>query len=159
MAIGEMSMSFQELENSLLELFASLNNGADRTAGFIVGSTLPFRRLCQVIGTLSKHRVQDSDLNEWLSDILTKCQKLEDERNTYIHSFYPLFCFGDGIEVLGRFKHKITKRGYALYSEDHNSEKIRALAFEFTSCNRDVSDYLKELREQRLVPNDEVVPV
>ena len=41
-ALGEMSMAFQELENALLELFAGLNNEANRTVGLIVGSTLSF---------------------------------------------------------------------------------------------------------------------
>jgi hypothetical protein len=152
-ALGEMSMSFQELENTLLELLASLTNGADPTVGFIVGSTLPFRKLCQVIGALSMHRVQDADLNELLSGILSRCQKLEYERNTYIHSFYPTFCFGDGLEVLGRFKHKLSKRGYAPHLDDHDPEKIQALAFKFGSCTHEVNEFLKELRELRIAPS------
>jgi hypothetical protein len=151
-ALGEMSMSFQELENTLLELFAGLTNKADRTAGFIVGSTLSFGKLCQVISALSKHRIHDPDLNEWLSGILGKCQKLEGKRNTYIHSFYPSFYFDDGLEVIGRLKHKLTKGKYARHWDDHDPEKLRTLAFELNSCTRDLNELLKELEEMGIIP-------
>lgn len=142
-ALGEMTMSFQELENSLLELFSGLNNDADRTVGLIVGSALSFGRLCQVIGAVSKHRIQDPDLNEYLSGILNKCQKLEEERNKYIHSFYPAFNLGDGLEVIGRLKHKVTKGGYARQWDDHDPEKMRTLSFELDSSTREVNELLK----------------
>ena len=142
-ALGEMTMSFQGLENSLLELFAALNNEADRTVGLIVGSALSFGKLCQVMGALSKHRIKDTDLNEYLSGILTKCQKLEGERNKYIHSFYPAFYLDDGLEVMGRLKHKLTKSGYARQWDDHDPEQIRTLSFELDSRTREVSELLK----------------
>ena len=142
-ALGEMTMSFQELENSLLELFSGLNNDADRTVGFIVGSTLSFGRLCQVIGAVSKHLIQDPDLNEYLSGILNNCKKLEEERNKYIHSIYPSFNLGDALEVIGRLKHKVTKEGYARQWDDHDPEKMRTLSFELDSHTREVNELIK----------------
>lgn len=94
------------------------------------------------MSALSKHRSQDTDLNEYLSGILTKCQQMEEQRNKYIHSFYPAFYFDDGLEVMGRLKHKFTKRGYAPQWDDHDPEKIRTLSFELDSCTRDVNDLL-----------------
>ncbi len=145
-------MSFQGLENALLELFAGLNNKADPTAGFIVGSTLSFGKLSQVISALSKHRIQDADLNEWLSGILGKCQKLKDERNAFIHSFYPAFYLGDGLEVIGRLKHKLTKGSYTRHWDDHDLEKIRTLAFELDSCTREINELLTELKDSGIIP-------
>jgi hypothetical protein len=151
-ALGEMSMSFQALENALLELFAALNNKSDRTAGFIVGSTLSFGKMCQIISALSKHRIQDADLNECLSGILGKCQKLKDERNSYIHSFYPAFYLGDGLDVIGRLKHKLTKSGYTRHWDDHDPEKIRTLAFELDTCTREINELSTELNQSGIIP-------
>jgi hypothetical protein len=151
-SLGEMSMSFQELENSMLELFASLINGKDPTSGYIIGTQLSFRKLCQVVGALVANKTEDTDLRECFAGILKLCQKHEEERNTYIHSFYPAWYFEDGLEVFGRFKHKINKRGYAPQADDPDPEKMRTLSFELNSCTRQVNEFLKELRDLGIVP-------
>ena len=79
-------------------------------------------------------------MNEWISVILGKCQKLENERNKYIHSFYPAFNFGDGLEVISRLKHKLAKSGYARQWDDHDSKKMRDLSSALESSTRDVNE-------------------
>ena len=145
-AIGEMTVAFQELEGFLLCLFALLNNQQDQRAGHIIGSKLSFRNLTEITGALVKHRVNDKNITEGISELLKKMAALEHERNTYIHSFYPTFCFGDSTEVLGRFKHKINKNtGYALHCDDADAEKVRGLAFECNSCIRELLELTEEL--------------
>jgi hypothetical protein len=142
-ALGEMIISFQELENFLLELFASLVNESDREIGLMIGSTMSFGNLCKVTEALSIHKFDDADLKESLAETLKKCQQNESERNTFIHSFYPAFCFGDSVDVIGRFKHKINKKGYALHSDENELEKLRNLNFEFTSRTRELLEISK----------------
>lgn len=59
-----MSMSFQSLENMVLELFASVVDKGDPMVGLIIGSQLPFGKLCGTAEALLKHRSQDSGMNE-----------------------------------------------------------------------------------------------
>jgi hypothetical protein len=150
-ALGEMSMAFQELENRLLELFASLT-GKDPMVGLIVGSQLSFSKLCNVTEALCRFRTNDKEIAEEISSIVKKCAELEGQRNTYIHSYYASAFFGDGLEVFARSKHKI-KRGKGFFSDcdSHDPEKLRNLAFDIDLEARRINEFLGWLRVESVI--------
>lgn len=152
-ALGEMSMAFQELENRLLELFASFTDKDDLMTGLIIGSQLSFRKLCDTSEALCRHRTKDKEAITEISAIVKNCAKLEGQRNTYIHSYYASASFGDALEVFARSKHKIKRgKGFSSDCDSHEPEKLRDLAFDMESEARRIKEFLEWLREDGIVP-------
>jgi hypothetical protein len=151
MALGEMTMAFQELERRLLELFASVTN-KDPLVGLIIGSQLPFRKLCDTTDALCRHKTKDKEILSEISAIVKKCADLEAQRNVFVHSYYASASFGDDDEVFARSKHKI-KRGKGLSSDcdSHDPEQLRDLAFNMGSEVRRIKEFLNWLREEGVV--------
>jgi hypothetical protein len=150
-ALGEMTMAFQELENKLLELFASVTN-KDLMVGIIIGSQLSFRRLCDTTEAICRHKTDDKEMAKEISAIVKKCSKLEANRNTYVHSYYAIFSFEDGDEVFARSKHKIKRgKGFSSDCDSHDPEKLRDLAFDMGSEVRRINEFLDWLREERII--------
>jgi hypothetical protein len=152
-ALGEMSMAFQELENRLLELFASVTDKDDLTVGLIIGSQLPFRKLCDTAEALCRHRTKDKEVTGEISAIVKKCAGLEEQRNTYIHSYYASASFGDGLEVFARSKHKIKRgKGFSSDCDSHEPTKLRDLAFDMQTEARKIKEFLEWLRNDGIIP-------
>ncbi|HTX21700.1 MAG TPA: hypothetical protein VMD27_07585 [Candidatus Aquilonibacter sp.] len=150
-ALGEMTMAFQELENKLLELFASVTN-KDPMVGLIIGSQLSFRKLCDTTEAICRHKTDDKEMVKEISAIVKKCSQLETHRNTYIHSYYASFSFEDGDEVYARSKHKIKRgKGFSSDCDSHDPEKLRDLAFDMGSEVRRINEFLDWLREERII--------
>jgi hypothetical protein len=152
-ALGEMSMAFQELENRLLELFASVTDKDDPMAGLIIGSQLSFCKLCDTVEALCRHRTKDEEVIGEISAIVKKCAVLEGQRNTYIHSYYASGFFGDGLEVFARSKHKIKSgKGFSSVCDSHEPAELRDLAFDIDTEARRIKEFLKWLREDGIIP-------
>lgn len=152
-ALGEMSMAFQELENRLLELFASVSDSDDPMVGLIIGSQLPFRKLCDTAEALCRYRTKDDELIGEISAIVKKCAELERQRNTYIHSYYASAYFEDGLEVFARSKHKIKRgKGFSSDCDSHEPTKLHDLAFEIGTEARRITEFLGWLRKDGIIP-------
>ena len=149
-------MAFQNLENKLLYVFAVLTNPSDLTTGYIVGSVLSFTNLCKTIGGLAAYRYEtQSDLLDPVNEIVQRSLKIQDERNTYIHSYYPSMYLEDGLEVIARIKHKINKQGYRPTLEDHDPEKIKALTSQIQlDVALRIKELIFELRDRGLLGHD-----
>src|SRR5437660_10990972 len=87
-ALGELSMRFQDLENRLRGVFAALTDKDDPMIGTIIATVLPFKKLCDVTDALCRHRTKDVEVLETIHAILAFSSRLEEKRNTYIHSYY-----------------------------------------------------------------------
>lgn len=150
-ALGEMTMAFQELENKLLELFASVTN-KDPMVGLIIGSQLSFGKLCDTTEAVCRHKTSHKEMVKEISSIVKKCAALEAYRNTYIHSYYASFSFEDGDEVFARSKHKVKRgKGFSSDCDSHDPEKLRDLAFDMGSEARKIKEFLRWLREEGIV--------
>jgi hypothetical protein len=152
-ALGEMSMVFQELENRLLELFSSVTDKHDLTVGLIIGSRFSFGKLCDTVGAIGRHRINDSELIEELFAILKNCAKFEEKRNTYVHSYYPAAHFEAGLEVFARSKHRVRRgKGFSTLYDSHEPEKLKELAFDMSTETRRIGEFLNWLRKDGIVP-------
>jgi hypothetical protein len=151
-ALGEMSMAFQELENKLLELFASVTDKDDPTTGLIIGSQFSFRKLCDTTEALCRHRTNDKEVIGEISTIVKRCAELEGQRNTYIHSYYASASFGDSLEVFARSKHKIKRgKGFSSDCDSHEPAKLHDLAFDMETEARRINEFLEWLREDGII--------
>jgi hypothetical protein len=149
--LGEMTMAFQELENKLLELFASVTN-KDPMVGLMIGSQPSFGKLCNTTEAVCRHKTNDKEMVKEISAIVKKCAALEACRNTYIHSYYASFSFEDGDEVFARTKHKVKRgKGFSSDCDSHGLEKLRNLAFDMGSEARRIKEFLNCLREEGIV--------
>jgi hypothetical protein len=155
-ALGSLCMDFQGLENRLLGLFSAITDKADARVGAIIGSQLSFRKLCHVVDAICRYRIQDKDALQALSDVIGKCLQMEQERNTYIHSYYEtIFLGGEGSAVFDRFKQKIKLgKGYSAHHEEHDITKLHSLSTEMNILCERIDDFVDHLREIGIVLPD-----
>ncbi|MCB4791962.1 MAG: hypothetical protein LHV68_08750 [Elusimicrobia bacterium] len=126
-AIGEYIIAFQSLEHELIGIFSCLNDKANPKVGVIIASKLQFNTLLDVLDALFRFRVNDKDLIEQLSYIISKSDSFRKERNTYIHSYYdPNFIGKDEISF-SRVDKKIHRgKGYVPLVRDYNPDELKS---------------------------------
>jgi hypothetical protein len=151
-AIGELSMAFQELENSLIWLFARLTDPNHDTVGVIIASQLPFGKLTAVLAAIFRYRVKDPTLVDRCDSLLKEGQQLEQQRNTYIHSFY------DWREISGerityeRIKNRIKPgKGFSPDYEMLDTEKVGKISEQFRILIAGIDLFFEELQERGII--------
>jgi hypothetical protein len=151
-AIGELSMVFQELENSLVWLFARLADPSHDTVGIIIASQLSFGRLSSVIAALVRYRTKDSRLVTRCDELLSEGHQLEQLRNTYVHSFYDWRTIsGDKISY-ERIKHRIKPgKGFAPDYEMLDTDKVGDIIDRFRIHIAALDLYFEELQSYDVI--------
>jgi hypothetical protein len=124
-ALGEMSMALQYLEQRLVVALAMLVSKEDITIGHIIASKLSFK-IEQAV--------------TWITQITRDCQKVEERRNTFIHSYYQRSFFED--RIVSRSKHKIGKKGYFLDLEYHEPKDLETLTLDIQKIMLRVDDFI-----------------
>src|SRR2546430_2744736 len=125
-------MVFQELENSLVWLFARLTEQAHDTVGMIIASRLSFGSLTAITAALLRYRTKDTKLISQCDELIGECQQLEQLRNTYIHSFYDWRMISGDTISYERIKHRIKPgKGFSPDYEMLDTDKIREIVERF----------------------------
>jgi|ERR1035437_6587274 uncharacterized membrane protein YheB (UPF0754 family) len=146
-AIGEMIMTFQQMENTLVEYFAAICNTKIPEIGYSLASEMTFAGLCKKILKLTKQFVEDDELNEVFAGIMQQCDKVRNERNTYIHSNYFSVSFQEGLEVYARQKHRVVNKKYIPDIEDVDIDKINDLTNRINSIDRELEEFFAHGRK------------
>jgi hypothetical protein len=127
-SLGDLSMAFQELENGLIIVFASLVDPKDDRVGFIIASQLSFRRLVALVDAVGRHRTKRPDLIGQMESLLKESSLLEQERNKYIHSFYDFREIAGERVTYERMKNRIKAgKGFSPDYEMLDTGKVDAI--------------------------------
>ena len=102
-------MVFQELENSLVWLFARLTDPHADAVGMIIATQLSLGRLSAAITALLRYRTKQPDLIEHCDKMLKEAEQLAQIRNTFIHSFYDWREISGDTITYERIKHRIRR--------------------------------------------------
>jgi hypothetical protein len=139
-ALGEMSMALQYLEQRLVVALAMLVSKEDITIGHIIASKLSFKNICETLRALTIHHFKIEQAVTWITQITRDCQKVEERRNTFIHSYYQRSFFED--RIVSRSKHKIGKKGYFLDLEYHEPKDLETLTLDIQKIMLRVDDFI-----------------
>ena len=151
-AIGELSMVFQELENSLVWLFARLTDPGHDTVGIIIASKLSFGNLSAVTAALLRYRTKDTKLITRCDELLRECKQLEDLRNTYIHSFYDWRMISGDTISYERIKHRIKPgKGFSPDYEMLDTDKICEIVERFRIQIAALDLFFEDLQNARVI--------
>lgn len=146
-AIGELIHAFQSLEFELSGLLGSLLDQDDVKIGIIVSSQLSFAKLLDTLDAVFRYRCTDEQLLQKFSDLLKKAAQYEQERNTFVHSYYDQWDFvGDTVQYR-RIKRRTRRgKGYSPSVEDFDPERPIELAQEVQAWAWVVINFGTELK-------------
>lgn len=151
-ALGNMQMAFQELENGLIIVLASLVDLNDDRVGVIMATQLSFRRVAAVLDALCRHRTQNPELISQMESLLSESCRLEEERNKYAHSFYDLREIAGERITYERMKNRIkSRKGYSPDYDMLDTAKVDALSDRFRILITAVDLFFERLQEEGVV--------
>jgi hypothetical protein len=151
-SLGDLSMAFQELENGLIIVFASLADPKDDVVGFIIASQLPFRRLVALVDAVGRHRTNRSDLLDEMELLLKESCLLEQERNKYIHSFYDFREAAGERVTYERMKNRIKSgKGFSPDYEMLDTGKVDAITERLRILIAGVDLFFERLQREGVV--------
>lgn len=112
--VGQLVMSFQQVENNLTVTLGLVLGDRDWRVPKIFSAKLPFRNLCDVIDALMRVRLPDSEFVDSFEKIMEQASKLEQHRNTFVHSFYDVTSINSIGVTYERSKSRIKrKKGFS----------------------------------------------
>ena len=122
MRIGDIMVSFAQLEDLLRCLLARYLSESDETIRQIIGSNLSFTALRATIISLHIHTFGDGPSLETLRQIMARAGKIEEERNRIVHSTWGFY---EETGTVARIK--ITareRRGYEISDEEYDEARL-----------------------------------
>lgn len=125
-ALGDYIIAFQSLEHELINLFTCLIDKNNPHIGEIISSKMSFNMLIDVLDAIVRFRVKDPELIEEMSRIMVLSLKFQEERNSYVHSYYNAICSDfHGDDSFNREKKRIKRgKGYELQVVKHDPDKL-----------------------------------
>ena len=148
-ALGLVSTNYQVLEK-YVEFFVWTLIGQDQEIGQILTSQMSFRRLCDTLCSLFRHRVQDSEMVEELEGIIKKAAQAEERRNALIHSSW----WGLESTDLPVTRLKITskrKRGLKHTYESMDPDDLREVALFIKEVVEELQDLIDKAQDEGIV--------
>jgi len=124
-ALGLITFNFQNFEKEI-EFLAWALIGSDQEIGQIVTSQMSFRKLCDTLGSLIRYRTSDAELISELDGLLDKAAKIEQERNTIVHSAWFWSMAHDPKGAITRLK--ITAKGDKGLKHQYQSVQVSDLS-------------------------------
>jgi hypothetical protein len=124
-AIGLITVNFAKLENAV-EWFIWSLMGQNENIGLIITAELSFRNLVALLSSLSKAKINDTEVLIELDKALKKALEAEQKRNTILHSLWGQ---GQTRDTVTRIKKtaKISK-GLQHQVEEMTAEDITSIA-------------------------------
>ena len=141
-ALGRITVNIQTLETVLSFITWSLI-GPDQKVGMIITSQMSFKRLCNLLGALFRHKVQSPERVEELNDLLRRAATVEQRRNTVIHSTWSTSDEA-GLPEASRFKITASrKKGLNIQSEGATLDDLNEIADEMREVIRVLISFMK----------------
>jgi hypothetical protein len=140
-ALGSVVVSFQSAEVFIGEIGCRLISEND-AVGRIALSNLSFRNLCEASLALFRHRCKDQQMVDQLEKLVTQALKLEQERNTFMHSSW-----GTSPEMGGTFrlKRKLDRKsGLRTVLARINVGEVQKVAKELEDLSSALASFLRQ---------------
>lgn len=145
-------MVFQELENALILLFASLTDPAHDSVGIIVASQLSFRKLVDILDAVFRYRTKNVELILQLESILKGSLELEQQRNIYIHSFYDWHEISGDTVTYQRIKNRIKRgKGFSPDYEMLDTAKLGQIIDRFRILIAGIDLFFERLQQDGII--------
>jgi len=146
-ALGRITANFQLLEMLLASWTGALIK-TDQAAGFMITSQLSFRRLCELMGTMFRHRITDAEARSVMERLLKRAAKIEERRNAFIHSTWS-----DPDQQLktARGKLKLSKDGVILHTERLSSAQMNQVGDSISDLIKELNAFMFDLRKRGLI--------
>jgi hypothetical protein len=123
-------------------------NSSDTTVGQIITSQVSFRKLLAILSSLFRYRVSDDLLVQSLDDLLKNAAKVEDKRNTFIHSVW----FVDNSGTSSRVKLTVRqKHGFQIQNEDVDDKRLNEFADELLGLADEFVTFCNGLYEKQII--------
>lgn len=116
--IGNLVVAFQNVEKNLVVTLGLILNDEDWEVPKIFASKLSFSNLCDVLDALVRVKYPDSSYIGTLEDIIKQASALEQQRNTFVHSFYDWTSFTPVGITYERTKHRVKRNKGFVSSSD-----------------------------------------
>jgi hypothetical protein len=141
-ALGQITANFTILEDFLKSLITDLI-GYDSTIAKIITCELSFRKLVDLLATISAYRIADEEKLKTMKQIISRAGEVENKRNTVVHSGWT---FGRSAGSVTRIK-TTAKRKHGLRSHEEPMETatLYAIADEIAELSGDIVKFHEAL--------------
>lgn len=146
---GLLIVQFQTLEQTIA-FFTTELISSDQILGNILISKMSFRNLCEVFITLFYYRCKNPELNKELKGIFSRIKKIEDKRNTYVHSIwgFPASQLGEGAL---RVKKRIKKNMLSFDLEVLQEAELKRTTTEIQKVLNEFLNIMKKAKDKNFI--------
>jgi hypothetical protein len=147
LALGRVTVEFQRMEQILVFLIQVLID-PDPRIGRIVTTQLSFQRICDMCLALFLYRTKAEELHHELANLVNRAKEAEQQRNSYVHSWWSIQATNDDTRPVGRFKSRLKKGEWTLDSEIIDAFKLDELANRMSSISSDLVRFMVRAKDE-----------
>lgn len=155
--LGILIVQFQTLEQTIAFFTGELIS-SDQTLNNVIISKLSFRNLCDVFITLFNHKCNSLKLKKEIKKIFSIINKIEDKRNTYVHSTWGFPSSRLGVGAL-RIKKKIKKNKFLFDWELLKEDDIKNTTVEIQKAISEILEVMKKAKNENLISFSTIVKI
>jgi len=147
--LGYLVLAFQDLEANLLFLLTGLFEKTDSELARVLACQLPYRKLLNILDALFRKKIRQRDILERFQKIVSECSRLEEKRNTYIHSHYHFMDIVGSDTRIHRTKERVRRyRGYDLLMEEYDSDELDKVLESAYAVMDQINELISDLEER-----------